>query len=873
MRKKLLWVAVGLLAVILCTVLAFAAVTKNQTLNLPQQELRTINLSGDKAACTLTRSNGVPSSYFGSYVPGMRTVTYMDPSVLCASPQYPLQLNSITFTLYGFTGAVWPVTVDVVVFAMANSPTVCAGPGAELCRFTITCTQAQFAYPNLGTANFPTTCCVKGPFFVGLEYMGPAGAILPSILYDNTPFTDSCSNWMYYDAGTGFVWYEWYNFWNPPAPGYPIISLSAQTASANCPVDSLYYKAGYPDYCPFGMPDFDQKQNGWQMQGPMGLEWTYCGPTAVANCLWWFDSKYEPTPIPPPAINDHFGLVQAFGNWDDHAPQNVIPFISDMGMRMFTDQFGLGTNVNRMQYAISHLLWERYVDSLLFEHTVKMPEFTFIEKEIERCQDVILLLGFWQQQGPNWVRIGGHYVTCAGVNSQAGLIAISDPYLDHAEGEPPAGSAHPSALHNDAAMISGPHGTNTHDVYPILLQSPSPGGIWWLPTYPADPSVIPNFFEQNVPDEFVPMQGTYNQGLPVHTEVEYAVLVSPYNWYFKPDTTYGPNGMNDFPSQLPCHSSVAAVDNCLWWYGINDYIQYGTPIKFYNFLDSLFGYPAMYQPPESPGIAPHEIELALDVFFTGSIEPLPFKESTFPRPIFKEMADSLMKCQDVILLIGYWWQDPQGAWWREAGRYVTMAGVDTVNNWVALSDPEADNAELTDGPGVVQPLHPTHPPQTVDHFNPGWISHDFYSVTMPSPSPGGLWDIAGFSRGFSPVGANCPPEFVPFTQANPQGQYAYSYEVEYAVVICPRSVQPCDCIPGDADGSKVINVSDVVYLIGYVFNGAPVPTPYALCSGDANCDCIVNVSDVVYLISYIFAGGPAPCDCAQWLINCGPPLR
>lgn len=64
---------------------------------------------------------------------------------------------------------------------------------------------------------------------------------------------------------------------------------------------------------------------------------------------------------------------------------------------------------------------------------------------------------------------------------------------------------------------------------------------------------------------------------------------------------------------------------------------------------------------------------------------------------------------------------------------------------------------------------------------------------------------------------------------------------------------------GDADGTGVINISDVVYLVAYIFAGGSAPCPYAIQSGDVNCDNMVNVSDAVYLVAYIFAGGPAPC--------------
>jgi hypothetical protein len=65
---------------------------------------------------------------------------------------------------------------------------------------------------------------------------------------------------------------------------------------------------------------------------------------------------------------------------------------------------------------------------------------------------------------------------------------------------------------------------------------------------------------------------------------------------------------------------------------------------------------------------------------------------------------------------------------------------------------------------------------------------------------------------------------------------------------------------GDADGSEVINISDAVYLITYIFGSGPAPDP--LLAGDADCTGIVNISDAVYLISFIFGEGPAPCaDC------------
>jgi hypothetical protein len=84
---------------------------------------------------------------------------------------------------------------------------------------------------------------------------------------------------------------------------------------------------------------------------------------------------------------------------------------------------------------------------------------------------------------------------------------------------------------------------------------------------------------------------------------------------------------------------------------------------------------------------------------------------------------------------------------------------------------------------------------------------------------------------------------------------------------------PCDCDVGNANGDLTINILDITYLIAYLYMGGPAPTPYPICSGDANCNCTVNILDITYLIAFLYQSGPPPCTCAQWLINCGSPLR
>ncbi len=97
-----------------------------------------------------------------------------------------------------------------------------------------------------------------------------------------------------------------------------------------------------------------------------------------------------------------------------------------------------------------------------------------------------------------------------------------------------------------------------------------------------------------------------------------------------------------------------------------------------------------------------------------------------------------------------------------------------------------------------------------------------------------------------------------------QNQYS-----EFSSPVAARVFYDAQCPwqVADANNSGAVNISDVVYLIGFIFSGGPAPTPNAIGSGDADCSGGVNISDAVYMIAYIFSGGPTPgttCDCKNY---------
>jgi len=82
-----------------------------------------------------------------------------------------------------------------------------------------------------------------------------------------------------------------------------------------------------------------------------------------------------------------------------------------------------------------------------------------------------------------------------------------------------------------------------------------------------------------------------------------------------------------------------------------------------------------------------------------------------------------------------------------------------------------------------------------------------------------------------------------------------------AVTYIPRDNMPYyvniqNMVRGDANGDRVINISDVMYMINYLFRHGHPPVSFEV--GDANCDDDHGILDVVFLINYLFKTGPTP---------------
>ena len=195
--------------------------------------------------------------------------------------------------------------------------------------------------------------------------------------------------------------------------------------------------------------------------------------------------------------------------------------------------------------------------------------------------------------------------------------------------------------------------------------------------------------------------------------------------------------------------------------------------------------------------------------------------------------------------------------------------------------PGLDGRDLTpDGPLEIYPISisevvhsPEYPFETDSIYFSARIEsdHEIFNASVYFNIGSGFTSFEMFDDGFHNdglrndglYGAVLPP----LGTADTIAYYIYVEDVLASHLndpyIAPQAtytaiVEESPYVCGDANADTMVNVSDAVYIINYVFSGGNSPDP--LESGDANCDTNVNVSDAVYLINYVFSGGHAPCD-------------
>ncbi len=115
------------------------------------------------------------------------------------------------------------------------------------------------------------------------------------------------------------------------------------------------------------------------------------------------------------------------------------------------------------------------------------------------------------------------------------------------------------------------------------------------------------------------------------------------------------------------------------------------------------------------------------------------------------------------------------------------------------------------------------------------------------------------------------PEFTPVTYAgafDPEVSTEDDWPAGWSFLYCGGFLGDAQCGPTcctgirgnvDNDPGDAIDISDLVYLVDYMFTGGPEPECFE--EADMNADGAIDISDLVWLVDYMFTGGPAPEDC------------
>lgn len=189
--------------------------------------------SGDKGFCLIQSDSLTENFYYvGNLAAGDGFVLYVDPAKCGLPDPYPFKITDVHFFIYAWTGEnppVWPVEIQVNIRDLSGG-VKCNGPGNLLCSqtFTIPIDSSFDSLQRPMNLTIDSLCSAYSPFFLVIKYTGGTTPPYPSLFTtDETDTTDTCDAWFLWHEDSTF--YEWYNTWDSPVLGYPIMRTTGDT--------------------------------------------------------------------------------------------------------------------------------------------------------------------------------------------------------------------------------------------------------------------------------------------------------------------------------------------------------------------------------------------------------------------------------------------------------------------------------------------------------------------------------------------------------------------------------------------------------------------------------------------------------------------
>ncbi len=126
----------------------------------------------------------------------------------------------------------------------------------------------------------------------------------------------------------------------------------------------------------------------------------------------------------------------------------------------------------------------------------------------------------------------------------------------------------------------------------------------------------------------------------------------------------------------------------------------------------------------------------------------------------------------------------------------------------------------------------------------GWVLPDTQAISL-GPDSSRIVQIAVTPPDATPIGSISSLVFHVWSDGDPM---VVDTQYTGAKAVLQR---------GDVDFDGDIFVSDLTYLVTYLFKGGPVPLP-SVTSGDFSCNSSVDVDDLTALVQFLFQSGPQP---------------
>jgi len=829
----------------------------------------------------------------------------------CGATNYPFKIDSVLFRNTA-AGVAFPITVKIAFYGLATLDS-CGGPGSELYSELVTLTAGGYHSVPL-SAPF----CAHGPFYGGI-FM--ASSDVGDTLYPNFSDTiangswlnpaDTCETWAFW----GGVWYNWSEFWGYPSNiSHLLFRVIGSAGDLSCPQEpcttTTQTLADYinPAYI-WALPSTSNRNYpNERFTIPMSM---VAGARLDEVHFAWYNLLGDPNPTIYVWSDDGTGLPY------DPSPPNFalasynIPTANVVTYPSWQVQSTWQTGLYFDQLEEFHVGY-----SFVFDTGDKLDLLSDDYNDALNLSD----RASWYWPAGYWQNVLDHYgmymsfvveaVVCPLPPGESTFVMSCAPAL---------GFASPGDVNTHAFDVSTAQIMNYNIPVTLTLLNVAP---------PA--AITANFVPNGVAPPFISA---------VNVTVGPSVTYGDYVLTFQAVGSDGQTKTCDVTLRIqPCYqeglvnffhgtqrtSNFGAVangdltDNFIW-YGTN-YLFDGT------FISSVPGTPQgdhmaldVYNC-EHTGFEPVEcMKFSYDSVCAGTPAQEKYGEVAFANFFTHE---DVISCEwDSLFVIGLsgvtstdfsikikisYNPTTTGIPVLNTGLYEDWDVGDAYNNW----------ADMDTLHNIIWQYDPLDPTLVFGMFMVPF--YDEYALNMVAVrNPVYVWPGAGFCG----AGFEYLKDSLNLLLTRPGYTYPTQPDTDFSLMIGARPfvLNPGDkhiqmwvdfgrnlndgltwemwwkkimrymgFYRGDVNASDSlelpsVDVSDMVYLIDYLYQGGPAPQPFAdqgdvdgrrsysdqTCDLDVNCPKEnVDISDLVWLINYVYRNGPAPVDHLRFIPQC-----